>query len=163
MKRRGYAIAAVTASAVIVLTVACIWFGRGQPAEVGGVALAFLNQGTNQPAGQVSFRLYNDGPRAIWLGWMIVETNSPTGWRSVQKTPPNRPSGVAPGKSSDLLVSVPPEPGRWRLRVVYAKATRGPVLFLTRAQLAIKQRSWSGWSMIGVFIGSNSVTSEVSQ
>jgi hypothetical protein len=94
---------------------------------------------------------------------MVVETSSPTGWRVVERTEPKDPRGVDAGKSKDLIVSVPPEPGRWRLRVVYGSETKGPALLMTRIEVAAEHRSVSGWRSVGVFTGSNSVVSEVSQ
>src|SRR5579864_2157355 len=99
---RGLAFAAI---AVILLLVACVWFGRKQPAVKDGVSLAFVGHGTNQSATQDTFRLYNDKPRAIFLSWMIVETNSPGGWRVAEKIEPKDPRVVDAGKFKDLSVS----------------------------------------------------------
>jgi hypothetical protein len=126
------------------------------------VALAFVAHDTNRSS-QAKFRLYNDSARAIFLSWMIVETNSPTGWRVVQRFEPKDPRVVYGGKAQNLSVSVPSDSERWRLTVVYGTENRGPVLLMTRAELALRNRSTSGWQSVGVFTGKNLAISEVSQ
>jgi hypothetical protein len=160
MKRRGVLISAI---AVILFITACFWFGRPQHNLTGGVALAFVSHGTNQSSTQATFRLYNDNARSIFLSWMIVETNGATGWRVARRLEPNDPRVVNAGKAQDLTVSVPPDPERWRLTVVYGTENRGPVLLMTRLELAIRNRSTSGWQSVGVFTGRDLAVSEVSQ
>jgi hypothetical protein len=157
---RGPAFAVI---AVILFIVACVWFGRKQPGVKDGVSLAFVSHATNQSATQATFRLYNDRSRAIFLSWMIVETNSPTGWRVAEKIEPKDPRVVDAGKLKDLSVSVPTKPERWRLTVVYGTENRGPILLMTRVELAIRNRSTSGWKSVGVFTGHDLAVSEVSQ
>ncbi len=151
------------AGAVILFVTACFWFWRERSGAAGGAALAFVSRATNQSGTQATFRLYNDGPKAIFLSWMIVETNSAGGWGVAERIEPKGSRVVDPGKFSDLLVSVPTETGRWRTRVVYGRETRGPVLLIMRVQFAIRDRSLSGWRSVGAFTGSNSAISEVSQ
>jgi hypothetical protein len=160
MKRRGYAIAV---GAVVLFIAACIWFGEQHAGLGSGVALSFVTHATNQSGTQATFRLYNDGPRAIFLSWMIVETNSASGWRVAERIEPQNPRVVDGGKYRDLLVSVPTEPGRWRFRVVYGRENRGPALFMMRVQFAIRDRSVSGWRSVGAFTGRHSAVLEVSQ
>jgi len=159
MKRRGILI---TGIAVVLFTVACLWFGRSHSDLAGKVALTFISHGTNQSS-QARFRLSNDSARAIFLSWMIVETNGPTGWRVMQRFEPKDPRVVYGGKAQDLPVSVPPDSERWRLTVVYGTENRGPVLLMTRVELAIRNRSTSGWQSVGVFTGHDLAISEVSQ
>lgn len=160
MNRRCYATIAI---GVFILIAGYVWLMNGQPGVQPEVTLAFVTQATNGPPGQATFRVYNDGPRTIFLSWMIVEVRTPKGWRVVQKVEPKDPRVVASGKSMDLMVSVPAQAGRWKLRLVYGKENRGPALLLTRVELGIKNRSVSGLGSVGVFTGQDSVVTEVSQ
>lgn len=159
MKRRGILIAVV---GVMLFTIAWVWFGQPYSNGASGVALAFVTHDTNQSS-QAKFRLYNDSARAIFLSWMVVETNGPSGWREVQRFEPKDPRVVYGGKAQDLSVSVPLEFERWRLTVIYGTENRGPVLLMTRVELAIRNRSTSGWQSVGVFTGHDLAISEVSQ
>jgi hypothetical protein len=94
---------------------------------------------------------------------MVVEAKTQAGWTIVEKVEPKDPRGVDAGKSTDLLVSVPAQAERWRLKMIYGTENRGSALFLTRAEFAIKNRSLSGLGSVGVFTGQDSVVAEVSQ
>ncbi len=158
MKSRRLTLATL---AVVLVIAGAVWLLRKQHPD-GTVALAHVG-GSNQPSGKVTFRLYNDSPRALFLSRMIVESRTSNGWQVVANTEPTDPRGVDGGKSRDLVITAPPEADRWRLRVVYGKENRGPELLLTRIELAIKSRSVASWRSVGVFTGSNSVASELSR
>ena len=160
MRRRTYVI---VTGVVFLLIGSCVWLLPEQQGAKRAVSLAFVSDYTNQPAGQATFRFYNDGARAVFLSWLIVEANTPSGWRMVGKMEPRDPRVVDCGKSTDLLVSVPADAGRWRVSVVYGNENRGPALLLTRVDLAIRRRSLSVWHSVGVFTGSSTVVSDVSR
>ncbi len=158
MKRRRYAIIAF---AIFILIAGCVWLLRVQPDAQAGVTVAFVT--TNSSPQQASFRVYNDSPRAIFLSWMVVEAKTPTGWRVADKREPKDPRVVDGGKSMDLVVAVPADDTRWRLKIIYGTENRGPELLLTKVQLGIEHRSVSGLGSVGVFTGQTATTAEVAQ
>jgi hypothetical protein len=160
MKGRRYAI---LAAAILILIAGGVWLVRDQPGEQPGVTLAFATQPTNGGSGHATFRLYNDSTRAIFLSWMVVQTKTPIGWREVEKWEPKDPRVVYSAKSTDLVVAVPAQAGRWRLKIIYGTENRGPALLLTRAELGIKKRSLSGLGSVGVFTGQRAVAVEMAQ
>jgi hypothetical protein len=160
MKQRRYAIITL---AIFILIVGWVWLFRDQPGAEAGVTLAFISQPTNGVPGQASFRLYNDSPRAVFLSWMVVETKTGTGWRVADKREPKDPRVVDPGKSMDLVASVPAQGGRRRLKIIYGTENRGPQLLLLRVELGISKRSVSGLGSVGLFTGQRAAVAEVTQ
>lgn len=160
MKGRGLVAAGII---ILLFIVACAWFGRAHPGKAGGVGLAFVQPGSRSSSTNATFRVYNDKSGAIFLSWVIVETNGPTGWHVAERTEPKDPRVVDAGTSRDLSVSAPTNSARWRVTIVYGTATRGPVLLMTRIELAIRNRSWSGWKSIGVFTGQDHAAAEISR
>ncbi len=126
---------------------------RDQPRTQSGVALASVTHATNGSPGQVTFRIYNDSSRAIFLSWMVVEAKTASGWKVLDKREPKDPRVVDGGKSMDLAVPVPVEAARWRLTIIYGTENRGPMLLLTKAELGVRNRSVSGLGSVGVFTG----------
>jgi len=63
----------------------------------------------------------------------------------------------------DLVVAVPAQDTRWRLKIIYGTENRGPELLLTKVQLGIEHRSVSGLGSVGVFTGQTAATAEVAQ
>jgi len=158
MKQRRYAIIAF---AIFILIAGCVWLLRPQPDAQAGVTLAFVT--TNSSPQQANFRVYNDSPRAIFLSWMVVEAKTATGWSVADKREPKDPRVVDSGKSMDLVVAVPAQATRWRLKLIYGTENRGPELLLTRIELGIKYRRVSGLGAVGVFTGQKAAMAEVAQ
>jgi hypothetical protein len=94
---------------------------------------------------------------------MVVQTKTPIGWREVEKWEPEDPRVVYSAKSTDLVVAVPAQASRWRLKIIYGTENRGPALLLTRAELGITKRSLSGLGSVGVFTGQRAVAVEMAQ
>ncbi|HSU56067.1 MAG TPA: hypothetical protein VLT36_18565 [Candidatus Dormibacteraeota bacterium] len=141
---------------------ACLWLIRTPAGAQPRATVAFVVVATNNSPVKATFRLYNDSRRAIFLSWMVVEAKTQAGWKVLEKVEPGDPRGVGAGKSIDLLVSVPAQAERWRVKMIYGTENRGLALFLTRAELGIKNRSLSGLGSVGVFTGQDSVVAEVS-
>jgi hypothetical protein len=158
MKRRHYG---VTVFTIVTLIASCVWVMRVQPDAQAGVTVALV--ATNSFPRQASFRVFNDSPRAIFLSWTVVEEKTASGWRMADKREPKDPRVVGSGKSMDLVVPVPAQNTRWRLKIIYGTETRGPELLLTKVQLGIEHRSLSGLGSVGVFTGQSAAIAEVAQ
>ncbi len=158
MKRWRYAI---TVFAILILIASCIWLVRVQPNAQTGVTVVLVT--TNGFPRQATFRVFNDTPRAIFLSWRVVEEKTATGWRVADKREPKDPRVVDCGKSMDLVVPVPAQNSRWRLKIIYGTENRGPALLLTKVELGIEHRSVSGLGSVGVFTGQSTAIAEVAQ
>jgi hypothetical protein len=158
MKRWRYGISGFV---ILILVASWIWLERVQPNAQTGVTFALAT--TKGPPRQATFRLFNDSPRAIFLSWMVVEEKIGTGWRVAVRREPKDPRVVDCDKSMDLVVPVPAQNRRWRLKIIYGTENRGPELLLTKVELGIKRRSVSGLGSVGVFTGQRTATAEVAQ
>jgi hypothetical protein len=101
------------------------------------------------------FQITNGYDRAILLTDLIVETNSPRGWRAFSHTVPTHPQRLATGDTKDLQIVAPTNAASWRLRVSYGQDVKGSMLFLGKAAFAVSQRKWPGQGF-GIISGSNS-------
>lgn len=155
--RRGV----IAALAIVTLVASCAWLMRVQPEAQAAVTVALV--ATNSSPQQAGFRVFNDSPRAIFLSWTVVEEKTASGWKVVDEREPKDPRVVGSGESMDLVVPVPAQNMRWRLKVIYARENRGPALLLTKVQLGIEQRRVSGLDSVGVFTGQSTAIAEVTQ
>lgn len=158
MKRRHYQ---VTALAIVIFIAICLWVMRGKPDAEATVTVALV--ATNSSPGQAIFRVFNDSPRAIFLSWRVVEEKTTNGWKVADKKEPKDPRVVGSGQSLELVVPVPEHSTRWRLKIIYGTENRGPALLLTKVQLGVERRSFSGLDSVGVFTGHSTATAEVAQ
>ncbi len=124
------------------------------------VTLGIITNSLGQLSNGAVFRITNADARAILLTDLIVETNSPAGWRAFSHKVPTHPQRLATGETKDLDMTSPNSDEAWRLRVTYGKDVKGLALFLGKAEYAISQRAWPGKGF-GIMAGSNSCISEV--
>jgi hypothetical protein len=131
------------------------------PHETGrSVTIAVVTNALSPSSGGPLFRIRNDDQRAILLTDLIVETNSPTGWRAFSHTTPTDPQRLATGDTKDLVLAPPGDGIAWRLRVTYGKDVKGPLLLWGKVDYAISEHVWPNRSF-GMMVGSNSCVSEV--
>jgi hypothetical protein len=144
--------------ALVLLSAGLVWLFQAPfraPPTVGpSVTVGLL---TNSPGSGATFCITNSDARAILLTDLIVETNSPAGWRAFSHTVPTHPQRLATGDTKDVM-STAPTSVPWRLRVTYGKDVKGPILFLAKAEYAISHHTWPGGGF-GVMAGSNSCVS----
>jgi hypothetical protein len=147
-------------SLAALLVAVCFCLFREPSSPGSGISLASVSDTTNSSPAKVTFRLSNGSSRAIFLSWMVVEVMTESGWKEAQKVQPASPRVVSAGESTKFAVAVPTPAGPWRLRMIYGTQTRGPVLFFTKIELAIKNSRLSGLDSIGVFTGHKEVVAE---
>jgi hypothetical protein len=146
------------AGAVLLLG-ALFWFIRFLSAVGPSVTLTLIVNASNQPSGAACFLLTNGYKRAILLTDLIVETNSPAGWRAFSHTVPTHPQRLATGETKDLVIGSPTNGGSWRLRVTYGADVEGPMLLVGKAAYAVSQHAWPGPGF-GIMAGRNSCISQ---
>ena len=144
--------------AAILLLGGLFWLIRA-PRTIGwSVALTLVTNSLNQSSSGAIFRVTNGDGRAILLTDLIVETNSPAGWRAFSHTTPTHPQRLATADTKDLVIAPPDGEKSWRLRVTYGTDVKGPMLLLGKAEYAIFQRAWPKQGF-GIMAGSNSCIS----
>jgi hypothetical protein len=142
----------------ILLLGGLIWLIWAPRATAPPVTVALVANSQSQPSSGPFFRITNGYERAILLTDLIVETNSPAGWRAFSHTVPTHPQRLAAAETKDLAIVAPTNDGTWRLRVTYGTDVKGPILLLGKAAYAVSQRAWPGQGF-GIMGGSNSCIS----
>lgn len=141
--------------AAILFVLLAPWALRRPASTTPTVTLAPITNTTiASPAGAL-LRIRNDDEKAILLTDLIVETNSPSGWRAFSHTVPTHPQRLATGDTKDLVFLPPGDAAPWRLRVAYGKDIKGPMLWLAKVAFAASRRTRPGPGF-GVMAGSNS-------
>jgi hypothetical protein len=155
MKKRSHVIVILAA---ILLLGGLFWLIHA-PGTVGSsVALTLDTNSLSRSRDGAVFHLTNGDERAILLTDLIVETNSPVGWRAFSHTTPTHPQRLATGDTKELTIAPPDGEESWRLRVTYGRDVDGPLLLLGKAEHAISQGTWPKQGF-GIMAGSNSCIS----
>ncbi len=146
-------------AAVVVLGAAywSIWTSRR---PVPAVTLTVVISGTSWSSSNVVFRVVNRDSRAILLTDLIVETDTPAGWRETSRTIPSDPQRLATDGTKDVTVPVPGDGRPWRLRAVYGRDVVGPLLWLAKLEFAASQGQWPSASF-GIMAGRYACFGEV--
>jgi hypothetical protein len=151
----------LAAFALVAIVGGLAWLLRAPESTGPPVALTLLPNSPTQSVATAVVRIANRDERAILLTDMIVETNSPSGWRAMSHTVPTNQQRLAPGDTKDAVVAMPAGVQTWRLRVTYGKDVKGSLLFLGKAGYAVTHFTWPGKGF-GIMAGSNSCVMEIS-
>ncbi len=157
--KKAWRVMAVLAA---ILLLGGFWvFHQASSTATSSVSLFLVTNAVNPSPGGMVYRITNADQRAILLTDLIVETNSPTGWKAFSHTIPAHPQRLATGDTKDLIIAAPDTDKSWeswRLRVTFGKDIKGPMLFLGKAEYAIFHGGWPGQGF-GIMAGSNSCVS----
>jgi hypothetical protein len=156
VKRQRYIIAVLAA---VLLSAGCVWLVMARSPTPKWVTLTLLPNHSLPSSNQVSFCVSNTGPLAILLTDVVVELRAGSAWRALNHTVPTHPQRLATGDTKDLVVAVPHVGGEWRLRVIYGKDVKGPLLFLAKAEYSISHLRLTGPGF-GVMAGRYSCVSD---
>ncbi len=134
-----------------------IWTSRR---PVTTVTLTVVPNGVLGSSSNVVFRVANHDRRAILLIDLVVETDTPAGWRETSRTKPSDPQRLANGDTKDVTIPVPGDGKPWRLRAMYGRDVVGPLLWLAKLEFAASNGRWPPPSF-GIMAGQYSCFCEV--
>ena len=136
-----------------------IWTSRRPLATV---TLTVVTTGVLRSSSNVVFRVVNHDRRAILLTDLVVETDTPTGWRETSHTKPSDPQRLANGDTKDMTIPVPGDGKPWRLRATYGRDVVGALLWLAKLEFAASNGRWPPASF-GIMAGRYSCFGEVTE
>lgn len=146
--------------AVVVLLGAAYWSVQTSRRSAPAVTLTIVTNGAPGSSTNVVFRVVNQGSRAILLTDLVVETDTPAGWREASRTKPSDPQRLATGATKDVTVPAPGDSRPWRLRAVYGRDVVGPWLWLAMLEFAASKGRWPP-APFGIMAGRYSCFGEV--
>ena len=134
-----------------------IWTSRN---PLPTVTLTVVTNGTLSSSSNVVFQVVNRDSRAILLTDLVVETDTPAGWREASRTKPSDPQRLATDGTKDVTIPMPGDGRPWRLRALYGRDVVGPLLWLAKLGSAASNGQWPSASF-GVMAGRYSCFGEV--
>ena len=146
--------------AVVVLLGAAFWSITASRRSAPAVTLTVVTNGAPGSSTNVVFRVVNQGSRAILLTDLVVENDTPAGWREASRTKPSDPQRLAIGAIKDVSIPAPGDGRPWRLRAIYGRDVVGPWLWLAMLEFAASNGRWPPASF-GIMAGRYSCFGEV--
>lgn len=146
--------------AVVVLLGAAFWSIRTSRRSAPAVTLTVVTNGAPGSSTNVAFRVVNQGSRAILLTDLVVETDTPAGWREASRTKPSDPQRLATGATKDVTIPAPGDGRPWSLRAIYDRDVVGPWLWLAMLESAASNGRWPSASF-GIMAGRYSCFGDV--